>query len=184
MPIGTGQLGVGVTNTKDPYQSRLTDAQLNYNIPLGGGRLNAGVNRNLPSKQNQVNLQYVHPFKKGGKVHMAGGGLSKGLLKAEMTNLNENSKNSTMDAFLNLVPDITSRYAPALAATLYTPNLNSGEDAELAMRRTMPANIDSPIGFDPRGDMGLGKPTFNKGGKVHMSNNPDSQWAELQFKRK
>jgi hypothetical protein len=71
MPIGTGQLGVGVTNTKDPYQSRLTDAQLNYNIPLGGGRLNAGVNRNLPSKQNQVNLQYVHPFKRGGKVHMS-----------------------------------------------------------------------------------------------------------------
>jgi len=30
----------------------------------------------------------------------------------------------------------------------------------------MPANIQSPAGFDPRGDMGLGNPKFNKGGKV------------------
>ena len=104
--------------------------------------------------------------KRGGSVHMAGGGFAKSLLKGEMTNLNENSKDSTMDAFLNLVPDVTSRFAPALAAALYTPNLNSGEDAELARRRTMPANIQSPAGFDPRGDMGLGNPKFNKGGKV------------------
>jgi len=112
-------------------------------------------------------LGYDKPKKaKGGEVHKAGGGLAKSLLKGEMTNLNENSKDSTMDAFLNLVPDVTSRFAPALAAALYTPNLNSGEDAELARRRTMPANIQSPAGFDPRGDMGLGDPKFNKGGKV------------------
>ena len=112
-------------------------------------------------------LGYDKPKKaKGGEVHKAGGGLAKSLLKGEMTNLNENSKDSTMDAFLNLVPDVTSRFAPAMAAALYTPNLNSGEDAELATRRAMPANIQSPAGFDPRGDMGLGNPKFNKGGKV------------------
>jgi hypothetical protein len=122
--------------------------------------------------------------KKGGKVHKAGGGLAKSLLKGEMTNPNENSKDSTMDAFFNLVPDFTSRFAPAMAAALYTPNLNSGEDAELAVRRTMPATIQSAAGFDPRGDMGLGNPKFNKGGKVHISNNPDTYWAETQFKRK
>jgi PcfJ-like protein len=112
-------------------------------------------------------LGYDKPKKaKGGEVHKAGGGLSKNLLKGEMSNFNENSKDSTMDAFLNLVPDVTSRFAPALATALYTPNLNSGEDAELARRRTMPANIQSPAGFDPRGNMGLGDPKFNKGGKV------------------
>jgi hypothetical protein len=102
-------------------------------------------------------------FRKGGDVHMAGGGFAKSLLKGEMSNLNENSKDSTMDAFLNLVPDVTSRFAPAMAAALYTPNLNSGEDAELATRRSMPANIQSPAGFDPRSDMGLNKA---KGGAV------------------
>jgi len=71
VPVGSGQLGLGVMNTKTPYMNELSNANLNYNMPVGRGRLNANVNRNLQNKQNQVNVNYTLPFKKGGKVYIS-----------------------------------------------------------------------------------------------------------------
>jgi hypothetical protein len=71
VPVGSGQLGLGVMNTKTPNMNELSNANLNYNMPVGRGRLNANVNRNLQNKQNQVNVNYTLPFKKGGKVYIS-----------------------------------------------------------------------------------------------------------------